>query len=144
MGTIAHEVHKWRQTVNGRILDHNGDLGYDYDECVDVPNSWRRYQGLPESYGNANQLNYSGDCTFTVNMPSNRPSPGDIVLWSGYPADPNYGHTAVALWGCNLNKIRAQSQNWPDGSDCHTVIFTYQGVWGWWTPKPISAPSSKP
>jgi len=130
-------VHAWRQTVQGRVLDHNGDLGYNYGECVDVANSWARYIGIGESYGNANQLNYSADCDWVVNTPEAVPVPGDIVIWTAYPADPRYGHVAVSLHYCNLWKIRAQSQNWPDGSPCVVVIFSYEGVSGWWHPRKL-------
>lgn len=132
MSSDRNLIHAWRRSVNGTILEYNGDLGADYDECVDVPNNWCRYRGSAESYGNANELDFSADCEWIANAPDNHPQPGDIVIWTGYPADPNFGHCAVALRGCTQDKIRAESQNWPDGSNCHTVIFTYQGVAGWW------------
>jgi len=130
-------VHAYRQQVQGKVLDHNGDLGYDYDECVDVANGWARYIGIGESYGNANQLNYSTDCEWIPNGPKNHPVPGDIVIWTGYPADRQYGHVAVALHGCTSMKLRCLSQNWPDGAPCGVVIFSYEGVSGWWHPRKL-------
>jgi hypothetical protein len=140
-----YSIYAWRQTVDGRILDHNGSLGYDYDQCVDVPNNWAVHIGIQESYGNAKDLDYSHDCDWIDNGPSNHPMPGDIVIWKGYPADPAYGHVAVALHGCTDLRLRCESQNWPDFSNCHAVIFGtqpptgdgYQGVAGWFHPRKL-------
>lgn len=129
-------VHSYRQQVQGKVLDHNGDLGYDYDECVDVANGWATYIGIAESYGNANDLNYSHDCDWIENAPANYPHPGAIVIWDGYPADPRFGHVAVALHGCSVHRLRVLSQNFPDGSPCEVKIFSsYEGVKGWWHPR---------
>jgi len=132
---MSADIYKFRQLVQGWVLDHNGNLGYDYDECVDVPNTFARWLGQPESYGNANTLDYSSWCDWVDNSPTNHPPAGGIVIWTGYPADPTYGHVAVALRRCDEWKIRALSQNWPDGAPCGVVIFTYEGVAGWWAPR---------
>jgi hypothetical protein len=125
-------VHSYRQFAQGRVLNHNGDLGYDYDECVDVPNGWAMFAGFNESYGNANSLKFRPDAVWIPNTPTGVPAPGDIVIWTAYPADPLYGHVAVALHGCTEQQVRALSQNFPDGSPCECKLFTYQGVAGWW------------
>lgn len=129
------DVGEWRRRLP-RILDHNGNLDYDYGQCVDVLNNWAVHNGIPEAWGNAIDLDYSSSCDFIDNAPTNVPVAGDMVIWNGFPADARYGHCAVALHGCNMYKLRAESQDFPYGSDLGPVIFTYEGVKGWWHRRP--------
>jgi hypothetical protein len=132
-----YSIHKFRQEVQGTIPDHDGTLGIDYDECVDGANTWAWVIGIEQHVGNANELDYSADCDWVANEPTNFPVPGDIVVWTGWPADVRYGHIAEALWGCSEFRLRTLDVNWPDGSGYRVNIHSYEGVKGWWHPRKI-------
>jgi hypothetical protein len=133
----SYSCHAFRMRWQGKLMPYNGDLSYDPGQCVDVANMWAKYIGIHESYGNANTLNYSRDCDWVPNTPTAVPKPGDIVIWNGYPADSQYGHVALNIFGSNVHQLRCLSQNWPEGSPVHVVLFGYQGVHGWWSPRKL-------
>lgn len=118
-------------------MDHNGDLGVDYDECVDMANTWAKTIGIAESYGNADTLNYAPACDWIANEPENHPVPGDIVIFKGGAFDPVFGHVALALYYCTAQRLRVFNQNFPDGSPCHVSLFDYSNCLGWWHPKKL-------
>ena len=72
--------------------------------------------------------------TWIANTPTGVPPYGAIVVFNGRTGG-GYGHTGVAIEGCDLNTVRVIQQNDPAGSGASIKVYNYTNVSGWLVPK---------
>lgn len=77
--------------------------------------------------------------TWVPNTPAGVPPYGSIVVFNGRMGG-GYGHTGVAIEGCDTNQVRIIQQNDPYGSGASIKVYNYNNVLGWLVPKSASAP----
>lgn len=137
-------ISQWYPTVAGkRVNSAGGILG----ECV----------ALSQKYANE-VLGVSGSPVFPVagakdmagsradaftwipNTPTGVPPYGAIVVFNGRMGG-GYGHTGVAIEGCDLNQVRVIQQNDPTGSGVSIKTYPYTNVSGWLVKKENNIPS---
>lgn len=136
-------ISEWYPTVAGRRVNSCGGL---LGECV----------ALSQLYSNE-VLGVGGCPVFPVgaakDMPNSRldafvyipnsvtgiPPYGSIVIFNGRVGG-GYGHTGVAIEGCDLNQVRVIQQNDPTGSGVSIKVYPYTNVSGWLVKKENNVP----
>lgn len=131
--TIAQRLSAFTAKYTGKLAV--GDTPGNRGECVGLVEVWTDALGLPHTWGNAKDLLENADpAKFKVirNTPTNKPGPGDVIVWGGDWGD-GYGHTAIVL-SAGVMAFTAFEQNDPYGSPPHRKLYGYQGVIGWLHP----------
>lgn len=77
--------------------------------------------------------------TWIPNTPTGVPPYGSIVVFNGRVGG-GYGHTGVAIEGCDLNQVRVIQQNDPTGSGVSIKVYPYTNVSGWLVKKENNVP----
>ena len=123
---------------NGKYVDFDGKYGC---QCTDLI---RQY--LVDVFGippfSIPAVSYAKEM-YTKFNPSNKyftrvynsltavPKKGDIIVWGwSWPTTGYAGHVAIFTGG-DVNRFISFSQNYPTGSTCRYVNYTYRGVLGW-------------
>jgi len=140
---MALSISEWYPTVAGRRVNSAGGI---LGECV----------ALVQKYANE-VLGVSGAPVFPVpyakdmpgsrldafvwipNTPTGIPPYGSIVVFNGRVGG-GYGHTGVAIEGCDLNQVRVIQQNDPTGSGVSIKVYPYTNVSGWLVKKENNVP----
>lgn len=78
--------------------------------------------------------------TWVANSPTGVPPYGSIVVFNGRVGG-GYGHTGVAIEGCDTNQVRVIQQNDPFGSGASIKVYNYNNVMGWLVPKSQAVPN---
>lgn len=126
--------------------------GPDEGQCTAVPHEWEQRLGLPIVYGNAiDTYDNAPDDLYEkeLNTPDGVPKPGAIIVYGEYAPyhiSAAYGHTAVALHGCDANTLVVLEQNWGE-QVVRIHSRDYGGVKGWFYPRilePQPTPEAPP
>lgn len=128
--------------------------GPDVGQCTAVPHEWEQRLGLPIVYGDAiDTYDNAPDSVYEkeLNTATNVPRPGAILVYGKYAPyniSGQYGHTGVALAGCDSNTLVTLEQNWGE-QVVRVHSRDYGGVIGWFYPRvletaPAPAPAPEP
>lgn len=147
-------VNQW----NGKHDNYDNSLG---TQCKDTFSRYNRDVAKNPSYvyGDAWQLWEKAPTEYyekIVNTNTSIPNPGDVIVWKKEFG--GYGHVAIALDGCTVNKLRVFGQNYPNttkldknnnvislGSPCQVVEMSYSKVQGYLRPKSLyTTPAPQP
>jgi hypothetical protein len=111
------------------------------DQCVDLVQFYSRFLGGPRFTGDAIDLanQIGGFYTWEANTPTNTPPKGAIVVfgepYGRYIDDKGVtrfnGHCGIATGIKDVNSCELFEQNDPNGSNCHTKVYAYDGCLGW-------------
>lgn len=136
-------ISQWYPTVSGkRVNSCGGILG----ECVALVQKYANevlgVSGCPVFPVPAARLMVSARpdaFTWIPNTPTGVPPYGAIVVFNGRTGG-GYGHTGVAIEGCDLNQVRVIQQNDPTGSGVSIKVYPYTNVSGWLVKKETNIP----
>jgi len=136
-------ISQWYPTVSGkRVNSCGGILG----ECVALVQKYANevlgVSGCPVFPVPAARLMVSARpdaFTWIPNTPTGVPPYGAIVVFNGRTGG-GYGHTGVAIEGCDLNQVRIIQQNDPIGSGVSIKVYPYTNVSGWLVKKETNIP----
>lgn len=141
-------------TWNTRWCDYDGAFG---DQCVDLADFFARDVCAAPLFFVPTAADIWSDYPTThyariANDPEAVPVPGDIIIWHQDAAIGTgpAGHIGICT-DANLSALLAFSQNYPTGSPCLVLSFSYEGVTGWLrphslhpAPPPAPAPTPAP
>ena len=126
--TLQEFVNTYNGTTVGNgqcvalVLQYEEDvLGLTPTGVGDAHQYYDNFYNTPFLYENFNRFTYNG---------TNKPEPGDIVVWNTNVAPP-YGHVDIAYSGISTTGFTSFSQNWGTPLQCSFVNHTYTNVSGW-------------
>lgn len=136
-------ISQWYPTVAGRRVNSAGGI---LGECVALV---QKYANEVLGVGGAPvfPVPYAKDMagsrpdafTWIPNTPTGVPPYGSIVVFNGRMGG-GYGHTGVAIEGCDLNQVRVIQQNDPTGTGVSIKVYPYTNVSGWLVKKENNIP----
>jgi surface antigen len=113
-----------------------GDTVLNIGQCTGLCSVWLDNLGIAHVWGDAKDWLETGSSqgyTVVHNTPTNKPTPGDVVVWDATWGS-GYGHVAIAV-ASNLRYLAVFEQNDPVNSPPVVATHGYSGVIGWLHPR---------
>lgn len=136
-------ISEWYPAVAGRRVNSAGGI---LGECVALV---QKYANEVLGVGGApvfpvkaakDMVNSRSDAfVYIPNSVTGVPPYGAIVIFNGRVGG-GYGHTGVAIEGCDLNQVRVIQQNDPTGRGVEIKVYPYTNVSGWLVKKETNVP----